>query len=64
MKGETKYLYLFFERLSWTEEIRANWSRKKDILVLHQRIHLYLFLAFETFKFRMKYLSFYFYKPT
>ena len=36
--------FFFFERLSWTEEIHANWNReKKNVLFLRQWPHLYQF---------------------
>ena len=36
----------FFERLSWTEEIHANWNRKKNLLVLRQWADLFQFSKF------------------
>ena len=40
----------FFDRLSWTEEIHANWSRKKNVLVFRQWADLFKFSKFRNVK--------------
>ena len=48
----------FFERLSWTEEIHANWRRKKTFSSCVNEQIYFRFRSFETYKPRITFLKF------